>query len=137
VKTNYLAILVIICFSVSCTTKADNSASIIGTWIPVSQEMAGNEMPPTMFKTHRLIIEDNTYTMHAESIDKGAIAYSNGKMDVYGEEGVNKGNHFTAIYKVTKEQLTICYNLAGDSYPSDFETKSNPMHFLAVFERTN
>ena len=29
-------------------------------------------------------------------------------MDIYGREGVNAGKHFTAIYKMESDQLTIC-----------------------------
>lgn len=56
-------------------------------------------------------------------------------MDIYGKEGVNTGKHFAAIYKLNNEKLTICYNLNGDSYPSDFETKSRPALFLSVFKK--
>ena len=61
--------------------------------------------------------------------------YEAGKMDIYGKEGVNTGKHFTAIYKLEKDEMTICYNLAGDSYPLDFETKSRPTLFLSVFKK--
>ena len=78
----------------------------------------------------------------AESADKGEVTYNNGKMDIYGKEGVNAGKHFTAIYKYENlpaggagGQLTICYNLMGDSYPEAFETKSKPVLFLSVFKK--
>jgi hypothetical protein len=48
---------------------------------------------------------------------------------------VNTGKHFTAIYKYENEELTICYNLAGDSYPQSFDSKGKPMYFLAVFKK--
>ena len=56
-------------------------------------------------------------------------------MDIYGKEGVNTGKHFTAIYKYENDQMTVCYNLVGDSYPETFETKSKPTLFLSVFKR--
>jgi len=33
--------------------------------------------------------------------------------------------------------LTICYNLKGDSYPDEFETKGKPLFFMSVFRREN
>ncbi|WP_410962819.1 hypothetical protein, partial [Salmonella sp. SAL4446] len=60
-----------------------------------------------------------------------------GKMDIYGKDGVNNGKHFTTIYKYQDEQLTICYNLAGDKYPESYETKGKPTYFLAVFKKTD
>jgi hypothetical protein len=56
-------------------------------------------------------------------------------MDIFGKEGVNSGKHFTAIYKLENEYLTICYNLSGNAYPETFETKGKPMYFLSVFKK--
>ena len=106
-----------------------------GTWVPVKQEMAGTQLPPVVFDKQKLIISDSTYIFTAESVDKGEVKVSNGKMDIYGKEGVNAGKHFTAIYKYENGELTICYNLAGNSYPDTFDTKGNPLFFLSVFKK--
>lgn len=102
--------------------------------VPIQQEMAGKQWPPAAFEKQKLIVGNNAYTLIAESVDKGDVTYSGGKMDIYGKEGVNAGKHFTAIYKYEKERLTICYNLSGDTYPEAFETKSKPTLFLSVFK---
>lgn len=107
-----------------------------GTWIPVKEEIAGKELPKSVYEKQKLVIADSNYTFTAESVDKGTVTYGGGdKMDIYGKEGVNTGKHFTAIYKFENEELTICYNLAGDSYPHAFETKSKPTLFLSVFKK--
>ena len=114
---------------------AKTSDKLDGTWSPVQQEIGGKPLPKTVFEKQKLVISDSSYTLTAESVDKGVLKYANGKMDIYGREGVNAGKHFTAIYKFENGQLTICYNLAGDSYPDAFETKSKPVLFLSVFTR--
>jgi len=107
-----------------------------GTWIPVKQETAGKELPKAVYEKQKLVIIDSNYIFTAESVDKGIVKYAgDDKMDIYGKEGINTGKHFTAIYKFENEQLTICYNLAGDSYPDAFETKSKPTLFLSVFKK--
>jgi uncharacterized protein (TIGR03067 family) len=88
-----------------------------------------------VFQTQKLIITDSIYTLKAESVDKGTLKYKDGQMDINGKDGVNAGKHFTAIYKIENDQLTICYNLKGDVYPSNFETKSAPTFFLSVFKK--
>ena len=108
-----------------------------GDWIPIRQEMSGKEFPSAVFEKQRLTIANDSYTLVAESVDKGELKYADGKMDIYGKEGVNSGKHFTAIYKYENELLTICYNLAGDSYPQAFETKSKPLLFISVFKIVN
>ncbi len=116
--------------------KAVTQTNLNGTWIPVKQETAGKELPKAVYEKQKLVISDSNYTFTAESVDKGIVRYGEGdKMDIYGREGINTGKHFTAIYKFENEQLTICYNLTGDSYPDAFETKSKPTLFLSVFKK--
>ncbi len=106
-----------------------------GTWIPLSQEMGGKQMPKSFYENSKLVILDSTYTLTAESVDKGVVKYHGDKMDIYGREGVNKGKHFTALYKYENAQLTICYNLTGNSYPETFDTKGKPLYFLSIYKR--
>jgi uncharacterized protein (TIGR03067 family) len=112
-----------------------NTYQLNGTRVPVRQEMNGEELPAAIFKTQKLIIQNDTYFFTAESIDKGTLTYSNGKMDIYGKEGVNSGRHFTVIYKLKNEQLIIVYNLKGDSYPASFYTKESPALFLSIYKK--
>jgi uncharacterized protein (TIGR03067 family) len=133
-----LILLTLVCLSLSCASTKKNSKDqfmLNGIWTPVKQEIGGKELPSVAFQTQRLIIADSLYTFTAESADKGILQYNNGKMDIYGKEGVNSGKHFTAIYKIENELLTICYNLKGDGYPAGFETKSQPALFLSVFKK--
>ena len=131
-----LTILLFICTCNGCSsTKISNTSSNVlnGTWIPVKQEMGGKSLPKAFYENQQLIVAGNFYTLTAESTDKGEFKFANGKMDIYGKEGVNAGKHFTAIYKLDKAELTICYNLSGDAYPEAFETKSKSNLFLSVF----
>ena len=128
--------LLLACFAFSSMKdKEMKDGELNGRWIPVKQEMAGKTVPVGAYEKQRLIINDSTYTVIAESVDKGVLTYSSGKMDIYGKEGVNKGQHFTAIYKYDNGLLTICYNLAGTAYPEAFETKGKPLFFLSVFRK--
>ncbi|MBV9989642.1 MAG: TIGR03067 domain-containing protein [Chitinophagaceae bacterium] len=106
-----------------------------GTWLPIKQEFSGTALPPASFEKESLVISNSTYVFTAESVDKGEARYADGKMDIYGKEGVNAGKHFTAIYKLEDGQLYICYNLKGDAYPESFDTKGKPLHFLSVFKK--
>ncbi|MBL7764418.1 MAG: TIGR03067 domain-containing protein [Chitinophagaceae bacterium] len=128
--------LALLIFSCSSTKKASSNLALLnGSWTPVKQEIGGKDLPASYFQAQKLLIQDTTYTFTAESVDKGTLSYNNGQMDIYGKEGVNKGKHFTALYKLENNQLAIIYNLKGDGYPSDFETKSKPTLFLSVFKK--
>lgn len=130
-----LVIVGAICASFIVANKP--SRALNGTWIPIKQEMNGEELPSLIFGDQKMIIKNNEYTYIAESIDRGEVTYQGEHMDIYGKEGVNAGKHFTALYKYKKGLLTICYNLMGDSYPENFETKNMPTRFVSVFKRTS
>lgn len=128
--------LLTLCFSCASTKNTTmRSGRLNGTWVPLKQEIAGKELPVVVFEKQKLIISDSSYTLIAESTDKGIVKYTDGRMDIYGKEGVNTGKHFTAIYKFETGQLTICYNLSGNSYPETFDTRGRPMYFLSVFKK--
>ena len=97
--------------------------------------MGGTPLPNSIFEKEKLILADSSYTMIAESVDKGTVKYNGNKMDIYGKEGVNAGKHFMAIYKFENDQLFVCYNLSGNGYPESFDTKAGKMLFLSVFKK--
>ncbi|MFZ1261898.1 MAG: hypothetical protein WAT34_00195 [Chitinophagaceae bacterium] len=132
-----LTFITLLILGSSCGTakKALNATILNGDWTPIKQEMGGKEFPPAVFEKQKLIIHDSSYTLFAESVDKGILKYSDHNMDIYGKEGVNSGKHFTAIYKFENKQLTICYNLMGNGYPESYETKGKPLYFLSVFKK--
>jgi uncharacterized protein (TIGR03067 family) len=133
-----LAVLLFICLVSSCASTKEAAMKpgrLNGTWVPVKQEFGGALLANTVFEKQKLIISDSIYTFIAESIDKGIVKYRDNKMDIYGKEGVNAGKHFTAIYKFESDQLTVCYNLAGNNYPETFDTKGKPLYFLSVFKK--
>ena len=135
-RTIFISLLVFSLGFVSPKNTLAQTSKFNGTWIPVRQETAGKELPKAVFEKQKLVIIDSNYIFTAESVDKGTVRYGEGgKMDIYGKDGVNAGRHFTALYKFENGQLTICYNLKGDSYPDAFETKSKPTLFLSVFEK--
>jgi uncharacterized protein (TIGR03067 family) len=128
--------LFIFCLVCGYTTKVNaQSNKLNGSWKPEREEIGGSALPSASFEKQKLIIIDSNYTFTAESVDKGIAVYKDGKMDIYGKDGVNKGKHFTAIYKFENELLLICYNLSGDKYPESFETKGQPAYFFVTFKK--
>ncbi|HNP23780.1 MAG TPA: hypothetical protein PKM63_18180 [Panacibacter sp.] len=122
----------------ACSNAKSTSSTprgLYGTWAVSAQEIGGKTLPKAAFEKQQLIIHDSIYTFIAESIDKGIVKITGDKMDIYSNEGVNAGRHFTAIYKHENGILTICYNLRGDSYPEAFDTKEHPLFFLSVFNK--
>ena len=113
---------------------------LTGTWVPVKQELGGNNIARQFFTKQTLTIRDTTYKIIAENDleeiqqDEGTIFINKNKIDFYGKRGKNKGKHFTAIFKIEKNQLIICYNLGGIGFPESFETIGKPLYFMSTYE---
>ena len=134
---NSILLFVIICI-ISCAgskNSTGNGHQLNGSWVAVFQEFGGNPLPATAYDNQKLIISDSNFTVIAESVDKGTVKVSSNQLDIFGKEGVNKGKHFTAIFKLENNELTICYNLKGTEYPADFNTKGKPLYFLSRFKK--
>ena len=134
---NSILLFVIICI-ISCAgskNSTGNGHQLNGSWVAVFQEFGGNPLPATAYDNQKLIISDSNFTVIAESVDKGTVKVSSNQLDIFGKEGVNKGKHFTAIFKLENNELTICYNLKGTEYPAEFNTKGKPLYFLSRFKK--
>jgi uncharacterized protein (TIGR03067 family) len=134
----YLLLLLLVLSVGACNISKHSRSSgtdLNGEWKPFRQEMGGRELPETFWQNQLLVINDTTYILTAESVDKGSVKYSEGKMDIRGREGVNTGKHFLAIYKLSNGVLSVCYNLKGDKYPAEFSTQGNPLYFLSEFRK--
>lgn len=110
-------------------------SNLNGTWLAIYQEFEGNEIPPAAYEGQQLTLQENTYTVIGAKTDEGIIKVNGQNLDIYGTDGANKGRHYSAIYQIEDNQLTICYNLAGTSHPRDFKTTGKSQFFLAKFQR--
>jgi uncharacterized protein (TIGR03067 family) len=134
---NSILLFAMICI-ISCASSkniAGYGNKMNGNWVPVFQEIGGTPLPAAAYDNQKLIISDSNYTVIAESVDKGTVKVSSNQLDIYGKEGVNKGKHYSAIFKLENNELTICYNLRGTEYPAEFDTKGKPLYFLSRFKK--
>ena len=106
-----------------------------GEWIPVHQEIDGNILTPEKYQGQQLIIKGSTYIVISDNADEGIIKTNGPKIDIYGTDGINKGRHLTAIYRIAAGKLTICYDLTGTHYPKTFSTIGQTSYFLAIFKK--
>ena len=136
IRSIIFKLLFVACFGLTVEVQAQAMPdSLRGVWIPFNQMMGGKAFPKAVFEKSKLILRDSTYTLITESVDKGLVKYNGNKMDIYGKQGANTGKRYTAIYKLESGQLTICYNLKGDSYPETFDTTGKPLFFISMFKK--
>ena len=111
-----------------------------GTWIPVTAELNGQPMPEATLRSTKLVLEHGRYFATIGGVvDRGTLALDLARepkeMDITGIEGPNKGRTIPAIYDLTGDILTVCYNLSGGQAPSEFRTVPNSNLFLVTYKR--
>jgi hypothetical protein len=69
-------ILLFICFCIACSSTKNTGMKpnqLNGTWVPIKQEMGRTPLPHALYETHKLFLNDTSYTFYAESVDKGSV----------------------------------------------------------------
>jgi uncharacterized protein (TIGR03067 family) len=138
-----LLFLGVLSLMLAATTQAGDdqadSKALQGTWLPASAELAGKPFPEQFRKSLTLTIKDDHYTVMAEQKYEGTLKLDAGKtpktMEIKGTQGPNQGKTIPAIYKVEGDSLTICYNLAGKDFPTEFKSKTGTKLFLVEYKR--
>ena len=104
-----------------------------------SAELAGKKLPKKAAESIKMTLKEGKYEVVAESPDRGTVTYDNAAkpkaMDIKGLEGPNKGKTFLAIYRLSGDQLAICYDLSGSSRPTEFKTRAQTKLFLVTYAR--
>ncbi|MEK6303136.1 MAG: TIGR03067 domain-containing protein [Acidobacteriota bacterium] len=114
----------------------DDSKLIEGTWIMVSFEMGGQQMPQEALKDSNLVLKDGRYTFQdSQGTYKINPTKKPKAMDLVGTKGPNEGKTSLAIYELTANTFRICYELEGKERPTEFKTAPDKMHFLASYKR--
>jgi uncharacterized protein (TIGR03067 family) len=119
--------------------KSDTQA-LQGTWALASAELAGKPFPEQLVKSMSLTMKDGRYTvMVGQGKDEGTCKLDSSKtpktIDITGTDGPNKGKTFLAIYKLDGDSLSICYDLSGKAYPTEFKSKPDTKLFLVEYKR--
>jgi uncharacterized protein (TIGR03067 family) len=114
--------------------------NIIGKWKITGAEFGGRKLPSKEFENLILELDETSYQLIDEKvIDSGMLELSANavpaSLTVTGLFGVNKGKTFQCIFKFEQDQLIMCYNLGGDSYPASFETFENTLLYLVRYKR--
>ncbi|HZF17899.1 MAG TPA: TIGR03067 domain-containing protein [Steroidobacteraceae bacterium] len=107
-----------------------------GTWIATSAILGGNSFPAPVLATIRLTLNAGQYTL---GNDHGTYRTDDrafpAAIDVAGSDGPNKGRQIPAIYELTGDTLTICYDLACEARPKAFQSAAASKHFLVTYRR--
>lgn len=128
-----------------CMSKGEISdpySELLGSWRPQSAVLGGDPMPDVVLAGMQLDIEPGKYrVLVAGSKDTGSIeldaTHTPKRMRIESVDGPTAGSTFLAIYQFSDGQLQICYDLAGDAYPTQFASPPGTQHYLVIYRRAD
>lgn len=114
---------------------------LTGAWVVAKAEAGGMELPKELLAAIVLTIDGEKYKVEGipEGTDTGTVAIDATKdvkeMTIVSKRDPKEEKVIKTIYKFDDDQLTVCYNLAGDSFPKEFKTTANSPQLLITYER--
>ena len=113
-----------------------------GAWLPVAAYVAGEVLPVTELRIARLLIKDAGYQIldnQQHVVDRGELrldAASAAAMDLVGLEGPNAGRTLLAIYELSNDLLSICYDMEGGAErPRSMQPEEDQVLLLITYAR--
>jgi len=120
----------------------DRDQRLDGAWLPVAAYIAGEVLPVTELRIARLLIKAAGYQIldHQQRVvDRGEIrvdiAESPSSMDIVGLEGPNAGRTLRAIYEISNDLLSICYDMEGADRPGAMQSEEDQLLLLITYAR--
>ena len=103
--------------------------------------VAGEVLPVTELRIARLLIKDAGYQIldnQQHVVDRGELrldAASAAALDLVGLEGPNAGRTLLAIYELSNDLLSICYDMEGAERPRSMQPEEDQILLLITYAR--
>jgi uncharacterized protein (TIGR03067 family) len=113
---------------------------LTGTWIPTQAELAGAAVTDHEIRNIRLLLSADHYKAYiGRQVDFGTLKVDKTtrpkRIEIHIEHGPNRGKTYLAIFELVGDNLSICYDLDGISYPVDFATEPGTQLMLVNYNR--
>src|SRR5262245_52068808 len=106
---------------------ASDLKKMAGTWKTVVQEAFGKPTPKDEIEktAGRLIVKGDSYEVYfgKKSIDKGTIKLDASKTPREIDVKTQNDEIMKGIYKIEKDEMTVCFGQPGIDRPKEFKTK--------------
>jgi uncharacterized protein (TIGR03067 family) len=124
----------------ACTPEARRALE--GAWAPVAVSVAGQSLEPSALRVRYLLIEGEGYRIIDRSnrvVDSGHYTLNAGRtpaaIDIVGEHGPNAGRTLCAVYQLSGDELTVCYDVEGGERPASLAPRRDRARLLITYER--
>lgn len=124
----------------ACSGDAKDSDTMQGTWLPSTAELGGKIFPDEVRQSIKLVVKDDKYTVTVgNEVEEGTVKLNPSAkpkaLDIISTEGPNKGRTIQGIYEQDGDTWRICYDLSGNSRPTEFKTKEGTQLLLITYKR--
>jgi uncharacterized protein (TIGR03067 family) len=114
-----------------------------GAWLPVAAYICGEVLPVVELRIARLLLGDGGYQIldHQQRVvDRGEFRLDPHAlpqaMDIVGIEGPNAGRTLLAIYELSNDLLSICYDMEGGAErPRSMQPEGEQILLLITYAR--
>ena len=113
-----------------------------GAWVPVDASVAGKQLAVDDLRVRYLVLEAGGYRIIDRSnqvVDDGCYrvdeALAPPTIDIVGSHGLNAGRTMHAIYELTGNELTVCYDLQGGERPSQMRPRKDQLLLRITYIR--
>ena len=114
-----------------------------GAWLPVAAYIAGEVLPVAELRIARLLIKDASYQIldnQQRVVDRGDVRLDTVAnpcaMDIIGREGPHAGRTLLAIYELSNDLLSICYDMeGGPDRPRSMQPEEDQILLLITYAR--
>lgn len=141
---NLLVALALTSFTAAPVPKADPAkdakAALQGEWKPVTVISKGVDETKKSNEWGRAVISGDTFTIRAEKKDVIVATITidhNATPKTFDLKTLDEGRELVikGIYKLEKDQLTLCFGIGGGDRPKEFKSEEDSDIRLVVLER--
>jgi uncharacterized protein (TIGR03067 family) len=111
-----------------------------GAWVPVAATVAGTTLEVSELRVRYLLLESGHYRIVDRSnrvVDTGdyRTGGETAQLDIIGRTGMGAGRTLRAIYELTGDALTVCYDLEGGERPGSMQAEAGQLLLRIAYTR--
>ncbi|HEY3786564.1 MAG TPA: TIGR03067 domain-containing protein [Steroidobacteraceae bacterium] len=113
-----------------------------GAWVPVAANVSGQDLLVRELRVKYLVLDGRDYSIVDQTnqiVDRGEYLVdatrSPRAIDIVGRDGPNAGRSMLAIYELSGNRLTVCYDLDGTARPINMQAQEDQLLLSITYER--
>ena len=110
--------------------------------MPVAANVSGKELRVAELRVKYLVLAGHDYSIIDRTnqvVDRGEYLVNAAStpctIDIVGRAGPNAGRSMLAIFELTDDRLTVCYDLDGKDRPINMQPRGDQLLLSITYER--